>query len=503
MQKIIHGSEVKSLDEAYIQDRGISSYYLMERAADAFCLWFENQFDRKMSIAVVCGIGNNGGDGLAISRILTSKGYKVDVFYIGDLKMSSSDFHHNLKILPSSISIEEVKLGQLSCVHHDVVVDAVFGVGINRPLEGSFLDLITELNQLKAIKIAVDLPSGLPADTKLKGDAFKADYTVSFQFPKLSLLFPEHGVYTGELVVLDIGINESFFEPFASRTFFVQRKDLAERHKRFNRFSHKGNYGKVMLIGGSYGKIGAIKMSSHAALRTGSGLVSCFLPSCGVDALQVSLPEVMVVRSEGRDVLKKEGLRDLDRFDALGIGPGMGTSLLAQECLEYALQNFQKPIVLDADALNILSSNSHLLVLLRENMLLTPHVVEFERLVGKCANHKERMEKARSFCHTYGCFIILKGANTMITAPDGRQFFNSSGSQYMATGGAGDVLTGILTSFLGQGYSPENAAVCGVYHHGLAGELASVQRWRGTTATDIIDKIPETFAFVDGRLDRY
>lgn len=255
-----------------------------------------------------------------------------------------------------------------------------------------------------------------------------------------------------------------------------------------------------MLIGGSYGKIGSIRLSSQAALRTGSGLVSCFLPRCGVDIVQVSLPEVMVESSGGELVLNKKGLHDLQRFDALGVGPGMGTSAEAKACLEFILRDFQKPMVLDADAINILSANPHLLVLLRENMLLTPHLMEFERMVGPCKHHKQRIEKALDFCKTYRCFLILKGANTLITTPDGKQFFNSSGNQFMATAGAGDVLTGILTSFLGQGYSPEDAAICGVYHHGLAGELASFRKGRGTIATDIIERIPETFRVVAKRV---
>jgi len=499
MQKIISGTDVKYLDGKYVNSMDMPSFALMERAARAFSDWYINRFDRQSDICVFCGPGNNGGDGLAISRLLFHEGYTVRVFYIGDKDNFSEDFKLNFTLLPEKISIVRADRSILASLDSGVVIDAIFGVGINKPLSGEYLEIIEGMNDISAVKIAVDLPSGLPADQILEGNALKADYTISFQFPKLSLLFPEHAAYTGELFVLDIGISKSYFEPFEARGFFIQQKDLSERHKRFGRFSHKGSFGKVMLIGGSYGKIGAIRMSSQAALKTGSGLVSCFLPSCGVDILQMSLPEAMVESSEGRYELSKEGLEDLERFNALGIGPGMGTGSDAQECLRFVLEKFQGPIVLDADALNMLSSNTHLLVLLRENMLLTPHIVEFERLVGKCTNHAERMKKARSFCHTYGCILILKGANTMITTADGRQFFNSSGNQYMATGGAGDVLTGILTSFLGQGYSPENAAICGIYHHGLAGELASVGKWRGTTAIDIIEKIPETFGMVDAR----
>lgn len=493
MQKIIPGFQVEKIDQAFILDQDINSFDLMERAAETFCHWLLGRLDRDASIAVFCGTGNNGGDGLAIARILCSKGFSVKVFYVGNLSRASIDFDLNINILPDHISFEEARTGHLVDFDSNVIIDAVFGVGINRPLEGSQLALIGFLNCLEATKISVDLPSGLPSDDMLKGVAFKADYTVSFQFPKLALLFPEHAEYVGELVVLDIGMGSSHFKDFSGQGFFIQKKDIPGRHIKFNRFSHKGTYGKVMLVGGSYGKMGSINLSCRAALRTGSGLVSCFVPRCGVAILQSGLPEAMVESSVGEFELNKEGLHELGRFDALGVGPGMGTNPDAKVVLEFILQNFQKPIVLDADALNILSSNPHLLVLLRQNMVLTPHLVEFERLVGKCKDHKERIKKAKDFCVDYQCVLVLKGANTLITLPDGKQFFNSSGNQYMATAGSGDTLTGILTSFLGQGYTPENAAVCGVYHHGLAGELASVGKWRGTIASDIIEKIPETF----------
>jgi hydroxyethylthiazole kinase-like uncharacterized protein yjeF len=493
MQKIISGSEVKLVDELFIRDKEIQSLDLMESAGEAFCTWFITQFNSTSKVAVFCGSGNNGGDGLAICRILSDKGYSLAVFLVGDQEKTSPDFEENRKKLPNAVIVNETGLTGPDSLKADIIIDAVFGVGINKPLSGEYLQLIQFLNSYPATKVAVDLPSGLPADKVLDGEAFVSDFTVTFQFPKLSLLFPEHASYTGELVVLDIGISDSYFNSFSQQLYFVQRKDLAERHRRFTRFSHKGDFGKVMLIGGSYGKIGAIRFSSHAALRTGSGLVSCFLPRCGVNILQASLPEVMVESSDGEVELSKNGLKNLDRFDALGIGPGMGTGHSASECLQYVLENFEKPMVIDADGLNILAVNRHLLSLLRENILLTPHLVEFERLVGKSKVHVERMGKAKEFCGMYRCVLVLKGANTLITLPDGTQFFNSSGSQYMASGGSGDVLTGMLTSFLGQGYSPENAAICGVYHHGLAGELASKNRLRGTIPSDIVECIPKTF----------
>src|SRR5690554_5197263 len=484
MQKIISGHDVKSLDQAYIRDTGITSFDLMERAASAFCKWFEGQTKfRDSSIAVFCGTGNNGGDGLAVSRMLFLKGYNLRVFYLGDRATASPDFTANYRKLPAGLVSEKLEAPILASLQTEIIIDALFGVGLNRPIGGLYLELISSINQHKGIKISIDIPSGLPADEMVDGEAFLADYTFTFQFPKLSLLFPEHAPYTGELIVGDIGIPEAYFAAFSRSVYYVQEQDLPGRHKRFNRFSHKGSFGKVMLVGGSRGKLGAISLSSRAALRTGSGLVVCFLPNCGVDIVQTAVPEVMIEASTGEFVLELGGLGDLDRFDSVGIGPGLGTGEGALAVLEFVLHKFQKPLVLDADALNLLSMNKHLFPLLRSNIVLTPHLKEFERLVGPCKDHLERMEKARTFCTTYPCVLVLKGANTLITLPGGQQFFNSTGTVYMATGGAGDVLTGMIVSFLGQGYSPENSAICGVYHHGLAGEIASVDKRRGCIAS--------------------
>ena len=498
MQKIISGHDVKPLDQAYIRDQGITSFNLMERAASTFCKWFEGQTRfRDSSISVFCGTGNNGGDGLAVSRMLFLKGYNLRVFYLGNLETASPDFTANYRKLPAGLVPEKLEAPISAALQTDIIIDALFGVGLNRPIGGLYLELTTSINQHKALKISIDLPSGMPADEMVEGAAVFADYTFTFQFPKLSLLFPEHAPYTGELIVGDIGIGETYFASFPTAIYYAQEKDIPRMHLRFNRFSHKGSFGKVMLIGGSKGKIGAICLSSRAALRTGSGLVVCFSPKCGLAIIQTAIPEVMVEVSTGEFNLEPGGLEELDRFDALGIGPGMGTGEGALACLKFVLNNFQKPIVLDADALNLLSTNQHLCKLLGGNVILTPHLKEFERLVGPCKDHLERMEKARSFSRSYSCLLVLKGANTLITLPDGRQVFNSSGTVYMATGGTGDVLTGMITSFLGQGYSPENAAICGVYHHGLAGEIASGDRRRGCIASDILESIPQTFVRLD------
>ncbi|AWW29870.1 bifunctional ADP-dependent NAD(P)H-hydrate dehydratase/NAD(P)H-hydrate epimerase [Echinicola strongylocentroti] len=497
MLEIISGSSVKKLDADFIADRGISSHRLMENAAQAFCGWFEKKYHRNDKVGIFCGHGNNGGDGLAIGRLLWRKGYDIIVFLVGDFDRASADCRLNRELLPDKLPAITMNDEDIKHMEFDlnVVIDAVLGIGVNRPLEGNILHMITKLNGLSEVsKVAVDIPTGLPSDECLKGEAFRADVTVSFQFPKFSLMFPEHAAFVGKLHVVNIGIDRNFLSQFSENKFYLQKKDVVDRHISFSRFSHKGDFGRVLLAGGSYGSMGAIKMSAEAALRTGSGLAACLVPQCGVNIIQIALPEAQVLSAESENNLGKSYPQDsLKRFDAIGVGPGMGTNSDAVSFLKDFFTRYHGPKVIDADAINILAKEKELLNELDENCVLTPHLKEFERLVGACTNHKERLSKSMVFSKKYRCIVVLKGAHTCISFPDGRQFFNSTGNKHMATGGAGDVLTGMITSFLGQGYSVENATLCGVYQHGLAGEIASVYKKRGTIATDIVRAIPKSY----------
>lgn len=497
MLEIISGISVKKVDEGFVLDKGISSHKLMENAALAFCNWFERHYQRNDKVGIFCGHGNNGGDGLAIARMLWRKGYDVIVFLVGENNEPSPDCKLNRELLPDKLPALSMSHEDIAHMEYDlnIVVDALLGVGINRPLEGDYKNLVNKLNSLSGLtKISIDIPTGLPSDDCLAGDAFIADITLSFQSPKFSLLFPEHANYVGQLKVVDIGINQFYLSQFSEGKFYVQKKDIALRHKNFSRFSHKGDFGKVMLVGGSFGSMGAIRMSSEAALRTGSGLACCMVPGCGVDIMQVSLPEAQVWAKKDSDCIDADYLGyNFDRFDAVGVGPGMGTHETTAEFLRGFLTKYKGPIVVDADGLNILAKHPEQLSLLADRSILTPHLLEFERLAGHCKNHKDRLQKASDFSKKHKVIIVLKGAHTCITFPDGRQFFNSTGNKHMATGGSGDILTGMITSFLGQGYSFENAALCAVFHHGLSGEIASADKKRGTIATDIIKSIPLSY----------
>jgi NAD(P)H-hydrate epimerase len=283
-------------------------------------------------------------------------------------------------------------------------------------------------------------------------------------------------------VVLDIGFEEVEFTEFSASTFFLEVQDLLPLHRRFHRFAHKGDFGKILLVAGSRGKIGAAILASKAAFRTGSGLVVCLIPEEERSALTAAVPEAMCVFGNEQE---------FSTYDAIGIGPGLGLDQV--DMLKKILSVARKPVVLDADALNCLAMDPSSWTLIPKGSILTPHLKEFDRLFGPSQNHLERMAKAKACCLTFGVNLVLKGANSLCCLSDGRQVFNSSGSKYMATAGMGDALTGMLTSFLGQGYSPENAVLCGVFHHGMAGELSGEEHLRGTMAQDLIEAIPETF----------
>lgn len=487
MLKILTGRQVKLLDAHHIQMAGISSLELMERAALGFVNWWEDQsFTKDFHIALFCGAGNNGGDGFAIARLLYQTGANVAVYRcFDDQDKLSPDALTNFMRLPEGLSVNFWK--DFVPKERVLIIDAFLGVGLTSDLRAEAKEIVAKINSIGGVKISVDIPSGLPSETVLNGECVLADYTITFAFPKLSLLFPEHASFTGELVLVDIGINDEAYEGFQTLNFFLRKRDISPHHKKFHRFSHKGDYGKILLVAGSKGKMGASILSCKSALRSGSGLVNLVIQESERQIIQTAVPEAMCLFD------LPSNLAD---YDVIGIGPGMGVDG-NDLVLEEVFRSFKKPMVIDADGLTILSQNPNLIPQIPRGSILTPHLKEFDRLLGKTTNHLDRLKKAKDFCLQWELNLLIKGANSVICLADGRQIFNSSGTQYMATGGSGDVLTGMITSFLGQGYSPENAMICGVYHHGLAGEIAGKRYRRGTIATDIIKAIPATFIDLD------
>lgn len=503
--KILSTSQIKDWDDYTIKEESIASIQLMERAAIAFSSWFLEHFPNteKPTIKIFCGTGNNGGDGLAIARLLHHKFYNVVVFCCQVSANPTPDFKQNFEQLPkrNAIPIFTIdantpfpKLNQ-----QDILIDALFGSGLNREITGYWSSLVTHINQSKATKIAVDIPSGLYADQHTNGQVLIADYTLSFQLPKLAFFFPENEEKLGNSYVQPIGLSINFLQRAETPFHFIEKALVTALYKTRKKFDHKGTFGHALLIGGSYGKIGAIHLAARACLRSGAGLVSIHAPQCAYTILQIGVPEAMVSVDSHQYYYSNNP--PLKRYNAIGIGCGLDQQTVSQTSLLELIQISPIPLVIDADALNILSKNSDWLALLPANSILTPHPKEFERLFGYSINDFERNEIQRKQAMKLKIFIVLKGAHTCIACPDGTCYFNTTGNPGMGTGGSGDVLTGIITALIAQGYSPKDAALFGVYLHGLAGDIAEEEMGQESLiASDIIRFLGKGFQSIRANL---
>ncbi|MBO9657458.1 MAG: NAD(P)H-hydrate dehydratase, partial [Chitinophagaceae bacterium] len=426
-------------------------------------------------LTIFCGKGNNGGDGLAIARLLSKR--DVIVYILESAQKGSSDFQENLARL-EKLSTVEIRFIQTEDTINKLdidglVIDALFGSGLNRPLDGIAAKLVERINQSGNLIVSIDLPSGMFADqSSLNHPQIKADHTLSFQAYKKAFLMAENAAYCGDVHILEIGLHYEYYDNTPSMEEQTDEDIIYNIFKPRNNFGHKGTYGHSLLIAGSYGKIGAAVLAAEACLRSGAGLVTCHLPSCGYAIMQTSLPEVMV-SADVNNAINTTIETDLSIYRSIGIGPGLGTASETRALLKEVLTQYKLPVVLDADALNSIAKQPELLSLVPAGSILTPHPKEFQRLFGETSNEFERIDLASQKAKELDLVIILKGHHTLIAMPDGRRYFNSTGNAGMATGGSGDVLTGILTGLLAQGYKPANAAILGVYLHGMAGDLAA------------------------------
>ncbi len=479
--KILPVAHIREADAYTIKHEPIISTNLMERAATQCFKWIKKHTDKSHRIKIFCGPGNNGGDGLVIARLLSDKEYDVNVFIVRFTENDSDDFTINLKRLEEleSLNIIEIREGdkfpEISI--NDMVLDSIFGSGLSRPVGGFTGDLINHINQSGAITIAIDVPSGLFSDensTDKGGTIIEADYTLSFQFPKYAFLFPENDKYVGEWHILPIGLMPEFTDKLEVSNYFVGKWDAVQLLKLRNKFDHKGTFGHALLIAGGYGKMGAALLAAKAVLRSGAGLVTAHVPKTGYAIIQTSLPECMVSIDVNDEVFGKPP--ELGVYSAIGVGPGIGTHKTTQNALKLLIQNSSKPLLFDADAINILGENKTWISFVRSGSVFTPHPKEFERLAGKSSDNFERNTLQREFSIRHKVYVVLKGAHTCISTPDGECFFNSTGNPGMATGGSGDVLTGIILGLLAQNYHPQEACILGVYLHGLAGDIAAKQK---------------------------
>lgn len=463
MIPLLTSDQTRAWDDFTISREPISSPDLMERASKAFVDWFVRHFDTTERIGIICGKGNNGGDGVVIGRLLCDRGYDARIHKVGEGSINYSAF--------------------------TLLIDAIFGSGLSRSVDGIYAEAIRSINSAKAIKIAVDVPSGLRIDAPSQGEIVKADHTVTFQTPKLSFMFPENAEYVGEWHVVDIGLSKMYKAD--SKLFFVD--EITSLLRKRKKFSHKGDYGRALLVAGSVGKMGACVLATRAALRSGAGLLTVHVPKIGYNIIQTSVPEAMATIDVHDDHFSDAG--DVTNYDVIGIGPGLGVTSHTVSGLRKILQS-SKPMVLDADALNILSSSRELLHLVPSGSILTPHPGEFKRLVGEWKNDFERLELQKKLAAQTKSVVLVKGAHTSIADPLGNVYFNSTGNPGMAKGGSGDVLTGVLTGLLSQRYSAIDAAIIGVFAHGRAGDLAAGEMGQNALlAGDIVDFLGQSFGY--------
>lgn len=498
--KVFSTSVVRQLDEYTIKNEPIASIDLMERAAIGLCKKFLEIFSSPLPVYVFAGPGNNGGDALALARMLLQKNYSVSVYLIHTGKLSAdceANKNRLIEKFPGSLHDFFTDFYPVDFKENSVIIDGLFGSGLSRPLSGIYAEAVRWINDSGKTVVSIDIPSGLAGEENkdLSQPIVKADYTFSLQFPKLSFFFSENESFVGKWEIIEIGIHPEAIRREPTDFYFLEKKDVIPFLPERKKFSHKGTYGHALIVAGSVGMAGAAVLSARAAIRSGAGLVSVHSAAANRIILQTKVPEALF-ESDNEENLISE-LKNLQKYNALAIGPGIGTHEPTAKLLLHILPNIKQPLVLDADALNILSKRKLLLEKLSANTILTPHPKEFERLFGADENSYDQLLKMQQLAKDLHLVVILKGAYTRIALPNGNIYFNSTGNAGMATGGTGDVLSGMLAGLLAQNLSPEKAALLGVYLHGLAGDLALRNRsMESLIAGDVIDNIGNAFRFL-------
>jgi hydroxyethylthiazole kinase-like uncharacterized protein yjeF len=503
--KIFTSDKIRIADAYTIEHEPVASITLMERAADQLAEWTAKKIPKETPVKIFTGPGNNGGDGWALARLLIKREYlNIRVYFLKVAENISHDAETNRKRLVKESQVLVTNITSKSDFpkidKNDYLIDALFGSGLSRPLTGLSAELVYYLNQAeKKGTIAIDIPSGLSAEDNsknLKQSIIKATYTLTFQFPKIAFFFAENAQYVGDWTVLPIGIHQGFIKSEPSIYNYTHEEDVIKLLRIREKFSHKGTYGHALLIAGSYGMMGAAVLSTRAAIRAGAGLVTTHVPRLGVDIMQNSIPESLlsIDKSDTYFTMYPE----TGKYTAVAIGPGIGMTSGSKKIFEILLSEIKSPLIIDADALNLLSQINNWRNILPENSILTPHPKEFERLFGKFPDSYTRLTAQINFSIKRKCTIVLKGAFTSITTPEGNVWFNSTGNPGMATGGSGDVLTGLILGLLAQGYNATEAAITGVYIHGLAGDIASQNTGQhALIASDITDNIGAVFSVLE------
>ena len=471
--KILNQLQIHEADRQTIRMEPIASIDLMERAAKACFEWICQNYNTDKKLILLCGTGNNGGDGLALYRMLRQKKYTCTLFEFELGKISSHDYNLNKSKIAEE-NFKELTHESLSQIQkNEVIIDAILGTGLNRPVEGSLKRIIQVLNGMPNTILSIDIPTGLFSDFNHENHPngiVQATHTLSFQMPKLAFLLPEYGEKSGHFDLLDIGILPSYLEKVSTPYHYLTPEKAKIYFKTPKKFDHKGSNGKLLLIAGSRGKMGAAILAARAALRSGAGKLSVLTPKCGIDILQNTIPEAIIETNHGVNSI--QGYYGLN-YNTISIGPGMGTNSDAKKFLESVLTSSSAQMVIDADAINIIAEHPKLKEILPKNSIITPHPKEFERLVGSWKTEQEKLKLLIQFSANHNLICILKGAHSAIALPDGNIWFNSSGNPAMATAGSGDVLTGIIGGLLAKGYTPMEASLMGVFAHGYSADILS------------------------------
>jgi len=501
--KIFTTAQVSELDRYTIVNEPVTSIDLMERASGKLADWIVNHFDISHRMVFFAGPGNNGGDALAVARILALRNYRIDVF-IPDAESRYSDcFLINLERLKDHLNVSTINWWNdddpfPELLNYSLLVDGLFGTGLTRPLTGFPAHLVNCLNLSGIPILSIDIPSGLMGEDNSKNDPeaiIRATYTLTLEFPKLSFFFKENEQFTGRWEVLPIGLHPDGISQSVTPWFYSDSHTMAGILKPRGKFSHKGTFGHALLVAGSFGKMGAAILAARGCLRSGAGLVTVHLPGAGNQIMQTALPEAMVSIDESENLISQIKLSAA--YKAVGIGPGIGKAPETVNAFRVLLTNYHAPLVIDADGLNILSENPELLQLIPPNSILTPHPVEFERLTRRADSDYERISLAREYAQAKNIILVLKGAYSAIALPDGSCWFNCTGNPGMGTAGSGDVLTGIVTGLVAQGYPPSEAALLGVCLHGLSGDLALAgSSEEALLAGDIADHLGMAFSLL-------
>ena len=491
--KLFTNDEIRAIERYTIEQEGVSLAELIERVAEGVTDEVCARWRSDKPTIIFAGPGNNGADALATGRLLCHHGFRPEIylFNIGGNKLSADCAAQRDRLLaehPDVMFTEVTKSFNMPQLHANyLVIDGLFGSGLNEELKGGFKVLVQNVNDEKATVVSIDLPSGMFGDWNphiVNRDTVHATLTLAIQFPRLCFFIPDNAELIGEWKVIDIGLSEQAISQSPVNFCLVEKRDVRHRLHHRKEFCSKADFGSAILYAGSYGMMGAAVLSASGALRAGLGKLTVCAPKCGYTILQTSVPEAMYHYNRGE--MNIVDIRPERSFSAIGVGPGIGTHELTVMALEDFLASINQPVVLDADALNCIAIKPSMLNTIPVLSVLTPHAGEFDRMFGPQTSGEARLRTAIEKAKYYNIFIILKGHYTAIVRPDGKVYFNSSGTPALATPGSGDVLTGILLAMLAQGYPAELASIIAVYIHGLAGELAASEHGEyGVLAGDI------------------